>query len=393
MFIKLKIFFKILLSEIGIKGLILLVVFTAFVGIGKDLDKFYFTSALPAIIFIGFLFEFSINNKLFLMQLLYLPNSVNYIKIFSILWSFIYSVYVVLLYVLFHHQISLEILIVVSQIFFISYFCASYILLRSYYTVTLGLVAISSLYFFDTFISLFLNSGIILLSFLPIKNTNLSFAKSNSKLRSNNYTIGDFTKYQINSSNYIVKFLIFTINRNNVHSTVIKLLIVVLLISMFFNISILNQDINYLVFHFSVFLIPVLLILISTYCLILIKNIRWQDQFKDNLKDIFSQLSKIYYTSFYILLSLVLISIFFFGIEITNILKLVYIFLSMSLFAHASFLFLFISEKYIQNFMVILLIGLISSILPGLYKLIFTSTIFILFFVYINRKIAKLDYA
>ena len=389
----LKIFLKILKNEIGFKGILILVIATLLIGVSKEPEKFYVTSFVPGIIFIGFLFEFRRNNEDFFHQFLYLPTSIYWVKLISTAWSLLFVIYIFIFYAVVHRQVPLDILIASFQIFIVAYMVSSYILLRYSYFLVVTAADFITIYFLSWHLALPINTIIMLLSFYPFRIRNTHLLKSFSRLIITDASNRKFHRYHIDQTNYILKFLYITINNHNVHKVMIKLFLFFLAIATIFVILIINQENGMRVVHFLIFTLPLILIIILTYFLILLRKLRNQSQFNDNFHDIKNQLFKIYSIVLYSVIILIFLSVIFSsGITYINI-DFIFLFITLCMYANASFLLLFISDRYILNAGIALLFGIGTSILPGIYQLIITLILTITAIIYSQFKRMGLKYA
>ncbi|MEJ2546169.1 MAG: hypothetical protein P8Y99_19060, partial [Calditrichaceae bacterium] len=203
----LKIFLKILRYEIGIRGLVLLLIASGIIGVGKDPENYFATSLLPGIFLIGFLFEFRRGNKNFFNQFLYLPNSIYWVKIFSITWALLYFIYNFLFYILAHKELSSNILIASYHIFIICYLVSSYLLLRYSYILVMAVACVLIISFGDWRIALAINTLILLFSFYPFRVQNIKLFNTISDPLKTDVSSNRMQEYSINKSNYVIKFL------------------------------------------------------------------------------------------------------------------------------------------------------------------------------------------
>ena len=390
-----KIFLKILKNEVGLGGLIFLLIADVFIGLGKTPEDFYTTNFLPLILFTGFLFDFKKNNKLFIHQFSYYSKSELIIKMFSVLWSVSYCLYTIILYTLAHRQLPLDILIAVYFIFITCYMVSCIILLRSLYLNLSLIIFFILIFWLDWSISLPVSVIIFIYTFYPFKTNKMVFSKKISfphvgnAFRSNKF----IPYYKINQSNYFVKYLMLSVQRHHIHKVVMKSLIYLLPMSLFFIILILRQHNGLPVIHFLIFIIPVILTIILTYCLILCRPLFNQPQFRENASDLYFQFTKIYMWVFYILIMVILIS----GILISRIglanPDFILLLLSVTFYMHTSHRLLFYSQKYVLNVTFVFLIGLTASILPEFYQLIYSTVMYLIMLFVINLKKVKLQNA
>jgi hypothetical protein len=247
--------------------------------------------------------------------------------------------------------------------------------------------------FGDWRIALAINTLILLFSFYPFRVQNIKLFNTISDPLKTDVSSNRMQEYSINKSNYVIKFLYITINRYDYHKLVVKLLIFFLAIATFFIILIINQENGMQVVHFLIFAIPLILIIILTYCLILLRKLSDQSQFNDCFHDIKNQLFKIFTTMFYGILILILLTVIFYsGISNINI-EFIFLFISLCLYTHASFLLLFISENYVVNAGIAVLIAISIAILPGIYQLTTATILSVMVIIYFQFKKMRLKYA